>query len=111
MKGVKLNSSLPVPEQDTDVKDANNGIILTPSQLQTVIDDLRGTTGSLEETINEVLGKEIDSISDISSQSLEAIDEEIFLCDACGWWCGTDEYSPDPDAEQTCDECLPGDDR
>jgi hypothetical protein len=95
---------------DNAVRDASGGIILTPSQITTIVDDLRGTTGSLEETINEVLETTVDGIDAISSESLSAIDDEIFLCDACGWWCGTDEYSPQEDAGQTCDECLPAED-
>lgn len=35
----------------------------------------------------------------------EYIDSEIFMCDQCSWWCGTDEYSSVE--ENMCQECAP----
>lgn len=81
-------------------------ITLIDAQIKEVVESLRGTTGSLEETINEVLGIEIESVIDIHTESLAAIDEEVFLCEKCGWWCGTDERSPDENDVDICDECA-----
>lgn len=83
-------------------------ITLTAPQIENITASLRGSTGSLEETINEELGIEIESISDIAGESLEAIDDEIFLCETCGWWCGTDERAPAEicDGDDICDECA-----
>jgi hypothetical protein len=85
-------------------------INLTREQIQRIAEDLRGTTQSLEKVISDELGEEIEDICILSHASLVSIDELVFNCDICGWWCGTDEYSPDEDQTgQVCDECVPGD--
>lgn len=34
-----------------------------------------------------------------------ALDDRVFLCEECGWWCATEEMTE----PSTCDECHPED--
>jgi anaerobic selenocysteine-containing dehydrogenase len=52
-----------------------------------VIDGLRGTCNSLDSEC------ETHGAPDLVDHMpfLEHLDQEIFACTACGWWCGIDE--------------------
>ncbi len=71
------------------------------AQLQKIIDHLRGSTGNLEETYREETSIHFDNAP---ARDLHFIDEQIFNCEVCGWWCGTDEMAEDKD--MVCDECA-----
>ncbi len=69
--------------------------------IASIIEDLRGTCKSLYEVVEEY-GLEFDSLDD---HELNEIDQNIFLCDWCGWWYESgegDEYKE----EMLCDHCL-----
>ena len=36
---------------------------------------------------------------------LAMIDERVFNCVSCGWWCSQDECNESPLGEWVCDEC------
>lgn len=67
---------------------------------QEIADRLRGTcTESIPEEYQDDM------------EVLRAIDDQVFVCAECEWWCGTDELSEDDGSgEQFCDECRPEDD-
>lgn len=55
---------------------------------------------SLESIIEEeglVSGRERDEL-------VERVEEQVFLCDGCGWWCSTDELNNET-SDQLCDDC------
>lgn len=62
-----------------------------------VIDRMRGT--------GQNLNYELDDWEQNDPALLELIDEGLFECEDCGWWCGRDEQS-DCDGE-FCDDCRP----
>lgn len=65
--------------------------------LARLIDYLRGTCKSFEEGLQDCNLTELDL-----GENYEAdLDSEIFLCEACGWWCDTDEMTE----SQTCEDC------
>lgn len=70
-----------------------------------VIQELVGTTLPLE----TVLADHGRAEEDLTKDELDRIDEEIFLCHACGWWCSTDECNED-EGESLCDDCFAYDD-
>lgn len=53
------------------------------------IEYLKGTTNSL-------------GLDEFSTAELMVLDEEIFECEQCGWWCDKDEESENP---LVCTEC------
>lgn len=77
-------------------------VILTNEQINYIIRDLADSTGELESAIQEVAGADI-RLEDISDQSLLEIDQEIFQCDTCGWWCRIEEMSENDN--QVCTDC------
>lgn len=65
--------------------------------VQELIEDLVGTC----KTIGDFLPEGMDE-NDLTEEDHEAIDERIFNCDTCGWWCERDEE--DPNNEGNCND-------
>lgn len=84
-----------------DPKELRKDCLLLGADIQFIAGDLQGTTGSLEETLEEETGVTVD---DVALESLGALDELIFLCDMCGWYCEIGEMSENQ--ESICDECA-----
>lgn len=56
----------------------------------------------IQEKINELLGTcKTLNIEDFSIEELSLLDEQIFLCDTCGWWCEVEEQSEN----NNCSDC------
>lgn len=72
---------------------------MTSAEIETKFNDLvyflQGSCNTLSEEDNDFL---------TDNDLLERFDDEIFICDECGWWCGDDERSENVD--ETCDECA-----
>ncbi len=71
-----------------------------------IIEYLQGTCNTLQEAC-EIFGIEED---DLTLDQLKEIDEEIFLCDGCGWWCCLSEEEVD-DSDgglglRLCSDCF-----
>ena len=59
-----------------------------------LINSLRGTCKSIYDLHDE---------TDLSLEEFQMIDEEIFNCDCCGWWC---EISEMGNEQGVCDDCC-----
>ena len=59
-----------------------------------LIASLRGTCKSIYDFHDE---------HDLSLEEFQMIDDEIFNCDVCGWWC---EISEMGDEQSVCDDCC-----
>lgn len=70
--------------------------------IQDVIDELRGSTGSLSEACAER------DLSDMDDDVTAMVDNQIFECTACGWWCGIEEESSEDVGhdEWICSQCA-----
>jgi hypothetical protein len=64
--------------------------------VQQLIDDLQGTCTS----INDHLPEGMDDM-DLTSEDHDVIDNQIFLCETCGWWCEISEQ----DEDGNCQDC------
>lgn len=43
---------------------------------------------------------------EINDSTLEAaLNDLMFECDCCGWWCSTDELNNEDPSRELCDEC------
>jgi len=83
---------------------------ISNDQIEQIIQFLQGTCmNSLNDAVVEICGEEF-SEDDLTSENHDQIDNEIFLCDTCGWWC---EVSQEADTEELgeriCDDCKPDD--
>lgn len=59
---------------------------------------------SMDQAIEEVTGEELVTCP---HEFLLSIDERVFCCDGCGWYCSADELNNDSD-EQLCEDCANG---
>jgi hypothetical protein len=71
-------------------------------QVEKLIDSLRGSSQTLH-----TLAEDYD-VDDTDAEVCAMIDEAIFECEGCGWWCERSEESVK--APGSCDECVPDDD-
>lgn len=62
-----------------------------------VAEELRGTCSDLDSVL-EGRGIDIDSVP---SDMLSVLDDQVLLCDVCGWWCESSEVNDD----SVCNEC------
>lgn len=74
---------------------------LTHDQLEAVVYKLEGQCLLSLENVLEELGLEgMENDPDVCTQ----VDDRVFCCDECGWWCSTDELNDG----QLCDDCNEG---
>lgn len=69
-----------------------------------LISYLQGTCGTLDNAC-EQFGFTWD---DLTSEDFDKIDNEIFLCPICGWWCENCERTSNNislDSEDICEDC------
>lgn len=71
--------------------------------VQEVIDSLQGSCQSLQECL-ESYYPDMDE-NDLTSDDHEAIDNQIFCCDTCNWWCEIGEQ----DVDGNCQDCSTAD--
>jgi hypothetical protein len=72
---------------------------------QSVAEWLNGRAlGGIDDAL-EALGLPAEFEND--SEFCAALDQHIFVCDGCGWWCGRDEESSE---DGYCDGCVHEDD-
>jgi hypothetical protein len=79
-----------------------NDMELTSSQIDDLIQDLQGTTKSLDTATEELFGV---SAFDLHIEVLSEIDNHIFQCDGCGWWCDLGEQSHEVEDDMVCEDC------
>lgn len=77
---------------------------MTPSeQAEVAADRLRGTAQSMAD-----LGEEFEDLAN-DKVFCERLDELVFICNVCDWWCDISELSDNGDGELVCDECHSSD--
>jgi len=66
------------------------------------VEDLQGTCQTLNDTLPEGM-----TDMDLTKEDHEYIDNEIFLCDQCGWWFEVCEATENDDYSGWCESCTP----
>lgn len=64
----------------------------------------------IDEMVQELRGTCDDSLDDeidaLPAEEQALLNEQIFRCEGCGWWCATDELNNDgPMQRELCDDC------
>lgn len=77
---------------------------ISDDQVQEIIETLQGTCDTLGGAVGEVCGDDYDE-NDLSQDQLGVIDNEIFECVECSWWCEISEIADDED-ENICQDCV-----
>lgn len=68
------------------------------NRINQVISRLQGSNSTLEEQAQNLGFKE----KDLTTEELDTLDESLFVCDACSWWCSTEEVVKE---STFCAEC------
>lgn len=75
--------------------------------IQGIIDELLGSSGSLSDACEER------GLSDMDDEVTTMVDNQIFECTVCGWWCPIEEESSEAAefehlglSEWTCLQCC-----
>src|SRR5438270_431144 len=82
--------------------------ILTNDQINELCEDLRGTCKNEDEALSQVTGVPPGTTWDsLKHSDYQEIDQQIFRCEKCDWWCGADEESQveNLDGQRICDDC------
>jgi len=84
----------------------SNKITLTSEEIEELIEDLQGTTQNIADAISKLFDRfDVEyTICNITDETLQAIENEIFQCDECGWW--YDQPYNDENGDTLCDYCL-----
>lgn len=72
--------------------------------VQTVAQSLQGTCKSLHEALAE---NQLEHLED-DAEFLKGLDNEVFCCSQCDWWCELNEMSEEHDG--ICTDCQPDED-
>lgn len=75
------------------------------TKMDTVAENLRGTSRSLDEELADEFGEGAD-ITDFDTELLRHLDDQVMECECCGWWCETHEFADSDD--QVCSDCQNG---
>jgi len=67
--------------------------------LDEFIQDLQGTCKTMESALPEGM-----TIEDLTEDDLENIDQEIFNCETCNWWCEVSEMASEEGS--ICRDCI-----
>jgi hypothetical protein len=78
--------------------------VLTQNQINELYNDLVGTCSDIDIVLMELF--EVDSITELSPATLEEIDQMMFNCGECGWWCDINESTECPGGDEVCEECA-----
>lgn len=79
----------------------------TAEQIEEIIDSIGGTCFTDEDgQIEDCLG--VDDVNDVENYDdiFQQIEENVFRCGRCGWWCDRGEEHEIEDEESCCDDCL-----
>ncbi len=78
---------------------------ISNEEVQEAIDILQGTCDTLDGAIQETTGNDELGEDDLTSEQHNLIDNQIFLCTECNWWCEISEQAED-DNEPICQDCF-----
>lgn len=85
----------------SDQREGGNQSAHARAMAEQAADDLRGTAGSIPG-----LGDEHERLFDQSPAYTARLDELVFECAICGWWCGSDELSDTSGGDMICEDCA-----
>jgi hypothetical protein len=82
---------------------------LSPEQMQKLVDHLQGTCMSLEQGLYECFELECSSEVENELEMCDYLDNSLFLCVACGWWCECGDYAENQSnpSGDICSDCEP----
>ena len=74
-----------------------------PQSPQFIAEQLQGTASSLSSVLEQYGMEEAEDDTDFCHE----LDQEVFCCNDCGWWCEPSEMTNDEDQDWKCTDCAP----
>jgi len=74
------------------------------ARIMLVAERLNGTCLSVDSALEDEFGEDA-QITDFAQDLLEALDDQVTLCECCGYWCETSLC-----IDEVCDDCVVGED-
>ncbi len=83
---------------------------LTQDEISEVVNGLQGTCQTIDNIINMYIADDdIEGVDDISNEMelCDAIDNALFECATCGWWCEAGDYAENQNnpSGDICSDC------
>lgn len=82
---------------------------MTEQQISEVVESLRGTCmNSVQQAIEDVFGVDHKLTFEEESELEHRVEQELFVCDQCGWCCEMGEQDSDIEDEHgvlVCEDC------
>lgn len=75
------------------------------SKIEELIGYLNGTCLSDSVAVPAIYGEDFNDLMDLSDVELATLDDAIFLCAGCSWWCEVWE-AVDDNGEDVCRDCA-----
>ena len=75
------------------------------STIKRLAQDLIGSSGAGFSSIEDYMEEEGD-VENLTPDELLTIDNIVFQCTTCDWWCGEDEKNEDESDQWVCTECF-----
>lgn len=66
------------------------------TNVQALVDELNGTCNTMPDWVEDHAQEQ---------EIREGLDQELFLCAACSWWCEQSEANEGPEGEDVCGDC------
>ena len=91
-------------------------LVLTQKEIEEIAYDLQGTCKSIDQAICDVVdqrhtSERIYDLSEVSNwkELCAHVDNVVFECACCGWWCETGDYAEVQDNPNgdVCSDCGP----
>lgn len=76
--------------------------MITKETAQEIIEHLKGSCDSLEQTCEDF---KVDT-DEFLNQYADILDDQIFNCENCGWWCETSEIALNINDRLICTDCC-----
>ena len=77
--------------------------MITNKQLWQLIEYLNGSSITVDEAMRDLFELTED---DLGEEQEEILNQEIFKCAQCGWWCEFSEESGVDDSDLICNDCA-----
>jgi len=78
------------------------------AKMDELVEHLQGSCESLEDGLRKVLDDDDADMESMTHDDCLYLDDRIFNCEICGWWCEVGDTSPDqPDDDDRliCTQC------
>lgn len=82
---------------------SGRGKNVSAPDVHVIAEELRGTSKSLDDVLEE-LGSSYDAMT---REWFYDLDQVVFQCEGCNWWCEISEMTEDPDFDWHCRDCRP----